>query len=1002
MSKTMMASQLIYTSWPNGSSQKKGFMVYSKSEDITQEEENEIVASFRYVAPNGLPFAPDGEQVRTLFPIMYGFAKLSSGRYAIAQSAYIGQDYTKRYGNYMIHAFVFDSPCSSFVLPLWGSPLFKRALTNEELNAPKAPGPLPKIKLSDAFDVSKVLPYRGDKSFLAALLDIGASALSGNKKMNVFVDMKDMSATLQALYFCMGDSLREKAFFTTFASGDPKLFNLLARPKEQLASYASGMNPLLVNVSLANCKDQLPKGVSPYASFVAELFSEDPAKMAVNLAELDAYVSKGLVLSLDEACVLRRLKNLEFDAAPTWQSLVKYLPSLGKICPIATLEKAYSYALAHYPSQRLDVYEYFFPLFSEQRKKEIFQSYYKENRIPRFASFLNGSVSGSAIAPYAVSFLLSEAKSHPSILEKEEYKAIVSFLFGRIAREERQKLLSLAFKSLYAKQDPYFLQNHLPLIRKEMEADRAYALSLYRENEADAKSYPQETKTRFNELFYPYVGDKEKKAMWGDYINQVLRANKDVSLERLLDSKFGDKKDGIALMEQCMDQLIPAFKKDHPSLILDLELGLLAKKDARYLSDVREYYLDSIKGNQHVSFLKKVGSIDVTLKRKLYEAPLKDRAICKEKLNIAPQAQFGYISLLLTDADLSLAMPYWEAFFLLEDLFPSNASSLENQLIDKLVVDPQYSQKLSKDADAYPRAKDIFSKIQVKQFKEAQIGSVAELARRYKSDILCSRLLDEETKGKTVSVLLDKLSQLLSSGKPSLEAASSAYVELKDFTMGSEGSKKRFLSILKPCFDNAAISDLDRLFGRSGCLESLVGELDRASIPIPSLTLVREGELFKRRNKGEIASLGAARKFLYLNKSALDPYLKDFCALYLEDILRFYFDGTAADRSPDRLALYVFPFMEYKRFDKTLVSVLEERSDAIPLILDWIDYESSSHDARMKTLLEAVDLYFKKMDKKQREEAFEQMKQTKRPSVVKYVESYEKSHKGFFAKLFGR
>ena len=34
----MLASQLIYTSWKNGDSPKKGFMVYSKTNDISEEE----------------------------------------------------------------------------------------------------------------------------------------------------------------------------------------------------------------------------------------------------------------------------------------------------------------------------------------------------------------------------------------------------------------------------------------------------------------------------------------------------------------------------------------------------------------------------------------------------------------------------------------------------------------------------------------------------------------------------------------------------------------------------------------------------------------------------------------------------------------------------------------------------------------------------------------------------------------------------------------------------
>ncbi len=1002
MSKTMMASQLIYTSWPNGTSQKKGYMVYSKSEDITPEEETEIIAAFRYVAPAGLPYPPKPEDIQTLFPVMYGYVKLTSGRYVIAQSAYIGQDYTKRYGNYMIHAFVFDGPCSSFVLPLWGSSLFRRVLTAEELSAPKAPAPLEKIKLDDAFDVAKVQPYNGDKTFLAFLLEIQASALQSNKKMNVFVEIKDMAKVMQALYFCLGDSVKEKTFFTTFASGDPKLYNLAFRPKEQFNTFSSGMNPSLVNVSLANYKQLLPQGITPYTSFAVDLFAKDPARMSGILAELDTYVANGFVSNVNDACVLKKLKDGEFASAASWSDFVKYLPSLGKICPLAYLENAYSYAISHFSNEKLDIYEYFFPILPDEKKKEIFLAYSKENSISRFSAFLTNFVDKSAIASYAVSYLLQEAKTNTVYLENVEFKPILTFLLAKIAKEERQKLLSLSFKNMFVRQEKYFLEYYIPLIKKEMEADHQYALSLYHENDVDAKSYPMEIKAKFNEFFYPYVGDIEKKDMWSSYINKILQSEKNVSLEKLLDSKFGDRKDGIAIMEKYMDSFIGAYKKDHPNLILDLELDLLSKKDNRYLNDVRDYYLENIKSNQYASFLDKVKPIGVSLKKELYQSPLKDRQICKDKLNITPQGQFNYISLLVKDSDLSDVMPYWDAFFLLEELFPANVFSLENRVIEEIVHDAQFAQKVKKDVDSYPRAKDIFGKIQVKQFEEAPVGSVDDLVRRYKNDILNNRLLDQEAKDKSVSILLDKLSKVFSSTKALPDAAMKAYVELKDFTMANEQDKKRFLTILKSCFDNASIGDVDRLFGKNSYFDSLAYDLDKASIQIDCLTLVREGQLFKKKNKTEIMAQSSQRKFLYLNKSVLAPYFQDFCNFYLEDILSFYFDGVVEDSSADRLVLYVFPFMEYKKFDKMFESMLEKKNDAVSLILGWIDYESTSHDSRMKRLLEAVDLYFKSMDKKKRAEVFNGMKETKRPSVLNYVENYEKSHKGFFARLFGR
>lgn len=145
--KQMLASQLIYTSWKNGDSPNKGYMVYSKSEDITAEESTEIQNVLIYNAPPDLPYTPTKEQIDTLFPKNFAFFKLSSGRYCIGQSAYIGQDYTGRWGNYIIHAYVVDSIENAIPANLIGKDCFRLCLTEEELNAPSAPSSLPKVEL---------------------------------------------------------------------------------------------------------------------------------------------------------------------------------------------------------------------------------------------------------------------------------------------------------------------------------------------------------------------------------------------------------------------------------------------------------------------------------------------------------------------------------------------------------------------------------------------------------------------------------------------------------------------------------------------------------------------------------------------------------------------------------------------------------------------------------------------------------------------------------------
>ena len=52
----MEALQYIYTSWKNGDSLDKGYMIYSKSEGITDRECAAIKSAMQYLVPKELPF----------------------------------------------------------------------------------------------------------------------------------------------------------------------------------------------------------------------------------------------------------------------------------------------------------------------------------------------------------------------------------------------------------------------------------------------------------------------------------------------------------------------------------------------------------------------------------------------------------------------------------------------------------------------------------------------------------------------------------------------------------------------------------------------------------------------------------------------------------------------------------------------------------------------------------------------------------------------------------
>lgn len=104
----MKASQLIYTSWKNGDSPNKGYMVYSKSQDISDSEVDDIKKVMKYVPPLSLSPTPTKEEITADFPYNFAYFKLNSGRVCISLATYLGKDYSNRYGNYLIYALVLD------------------------------------------------------------------------------------------------------------------------------------------------------------------------------------------------------------------------------------------------------------------------------------------------------------------------------------------------------------------------------------------------------------------------------------------------------------------------------------------------------------------------------------------------------------------------------------------------------------------------------------------------------------------------------------------------------------------------------------------------------------------------------------------------------------------------------------------------------------------------------------------------------------------------------
>ena len=163
----MEALQYIFTSWKNGNLPDKGYMIYSKSEGITEAECDDIKKIMRYTSPRDMKVNPTAEEIQEDFPFSFAYFRLTSGRHCIAQSTYLGKDYSGRFGNYIIYALVFQADeLEDYPTGFFGEDFIKTSMTNEELEAEPPIPPLPPLQINETgsiVNLDSVLDFAMDQ-----------------------------------------------------------------------------------------------------------------------------------------------------------------------------------------------------------------------------------------------------------------------------------------------------------------------------------------------------------------------------------------------------------------------------------------------------------------------------------------------------------------------------------------------------------------------------------------------------------------------------------------------------------------------------------------------------------------------------------------------------------------------------------------------------------------------------------------------------------------------
>ncbi|WP_368491025.1 hypothetical protein [Clostridium sp. BJN0013] len=220
----MAIKQLFYTSCKRGVSSGMGFQTYSMSEGISHEERKEIESYCVYIPPDNLPTLPSHEEIDKLFPLSFSSFKLKNNKYCICSSKYIGRDYSGRYGNYFCHVLISQEPWDFYPIELYGSPVFREFLTDEEQNREEIAylPELEEIPLGNIINFDTISQFlkkgavgKKRKSFIQLMESV--LDYSESKKRIIYCDDKDnVPFWIGAVLMCLPKKLARQFSFTTY------------------------------------------------------------------------------------------------------------------------------------------------------------------------------------------------------------------------------------------------------------------------------------------------------------------------------------------------------------------------------------------------------------------------------------------------------------------------------------------------------------------------------------------------------------------------------------------------------------------------------------------------------------------------------------------------------------------------------------------------------------------------------------------------------------------
>ena len=313
----MLASQLIYTAC--GKDKTGAFSVWAKSADISKAESDEITKMMLYKRPADLPYEPTEEELNTLFPKKIGYFTLSSGRYCLAQAAYIGKVYSDldmRSGNYIIHAFVMDNADELLPMTYIGSDVFKTSLTYEEWHENDAPETLPQVDLSEKLnglskpDIDAFFDSTNCYK-LELLLQSVIDSINTGDKVTFYDKDANLKYWYKAISLCLPRSMQNKVTFCSFYTPTPPV------PTQSMASTTTAQ----IDVQIRNVLPTVMTSVYSYAQDVRN------GKKAFDFE--NNIINENIVVSRYVRTIVCAIKENLFNALMMVDTVEKFIRNFG-------------------------------------------------------------------------------------------------------------------------------------------------------------------------------------------------------------------------------------------------------------------------------------------------------------------------------------------------------------------------------------------------------------------------------------------------------------------------------------------------------------------------------------------------------------------------------------------------------------------------------------------------------------------------------------------------